>query len=223
MSSTILSTKKLSASQQELLLNAGLGFVHYNAIETPCLHAILPNDFNSYIFTSQNGLRCFLKQFPKAQKFNAFCVGEKTAQLVSEGGFEVLECTNNAKNLAKCIVKQYGQYAFLHPCGTMHREELPKILKENNVRYAQVYVYDTVLHTAHFQRKFDGVLFFSPSAVQSYVKHNDIGNSFAFCIGETTAAEAKKMTQRIVVANKPTMENVLVQSIKALGPTKKQV
>ena len=223
MSSTILSTKKLSASQQELLLNAGLGFVHYNAIETGCLQANLPNDYNSYIFTSQNGLRCFLKQFPKAQKSAAFCVGEKTAQLVSQHGFEVLEYANSAQGLAKHIVKKYAQYTFLYPCGTMHREELPKILKENNVRYAQLHVYDTVFHTAHFQRKFDGVLFFSPSGVQSYVQQNDMAKSIAFCIGETTAAAAKKVTNKIVVANKPTIENVLVQSIKTLGPAKKQV
>ena len=35
--------------------------------------------------------------------------------------------------------------------------------------------------------------------------------------------KAIKITNRIKVANKPTIENVLVQSIKALGSTKNQV
>ena len=217
MNSTILSTKKLTASQQELLLNAGLGFVHYDAIVTHCLHTELSSEFNGYLFTSQNAVRCFIKQYPKAKKSSTFCVGAKTAQYLTDQGFEVLEYADNARSLAQTIVENYPHFNFLHPCGTLRRKELEAILKENNVRYKELNVYDTVLNQTHFQRQFDGVLFFSPSGVQSYLKQNHMAQSIAFCIGETTATEAKKTTNKVVVANKPTIENVLVQSIKVLG------
>ena len=42
---------------------------------------------------------------------------------------------------------------------------------------------------------------------------NKLGNSMLFCIGNTTAAEAKKHSENIILANKPTVENVLVQAI----------
>lgn len=223
MSSTILSTKKLSASQQELLLNAGLGFVHYDAIDIHCLDAELFGEFNGYLFTSQNGVRCFLKQYPEAKKASSFCVGSKTAQYLADQGFEVLECTDDARTLAHTIVNQYPNFNFLHPCGTLRRKELAEILIKNNIRYKGLIVYDTILNEIKFQRQFDGVLFFSPSGVQSFVQHNDLAKSIAFCIGETTAAEVKKTTNKIVVANKPTIENVLVQSIKVLGEARNTI
>jgi len=155
MSSTILSTKKLGASQQELLLNAGLGFVHYNAIETRCLDFEIPNTPRYYIFTSQNAVRCFLKQYPFAEKCTTFCVGPKTSQYLREHGFEVLECAENAESLAQIISKNYAQHSFLFLCGSLRRDELPQVLKESNVRYKELHVYDTVLLTTKFKRHFD--------------------------------------------------------------------
>ena len=57
-------------------------------------------------------------------------------------------------------------------------------------------------------------MFFSPSGVKSFSIKNKINNAIAFCIGETTANEAKKITQNIIIANKASIENVLVQVIK---------
>jgi len=37
------------------------------------------------------------------------------------------------------------------------------------------------------EKRFDGILFFSPSAVESYLKSNTIKDEMCFCIGETTA------------------------------------
>ncbi|RUA10893.1 MAG: uroporphyrinogen-III synthase, partial [Flavobacteriia bacterium] len=62
----------------------------------------------------------------------------------------------------------------------------------------------------------DGILFFSPRGIQSFLLENTVKNSTLFCIGETTASEAKKHSEKIVIANKPTVENVLVQAIKEL-------
>ena len=74
-------------------------------------------------------------------------------------------------------------------------------------------VYRTHSNPKAFNRNFDGILFYSPSGIQSYLLENKLGNSMLFCIGNTTAAEAKKHSENIILANKPTVENVLVQAI----------
>ncbi|NND64229.1 MAG: uroporphyrinogen-III synthase, partial [Flavobacteriaceae bacterium] len=49
----VLSTKILSPSQKELLLNAGLSFVEYNALNVQFLEFEMPPKVENAIFTSQ--------------------------------------------------------------------------------------------------------------------------------------------------------------------------
>jgi len=51
-------------------------------------------------------------------------------------------------------------------------------------------------------------MFYSPSTVESFVRSNN-GEIIAFCIGETTAKEAKKHFDDVRVAKVPTVESVI--------------
>jgi uroporphyrinogen-III synthase len=51
-------------------------------------------------------------------------------------------------------------------------------------------------------------MFYSPSTVQSYMQNNK-ADKIAYCIGETTAAEAKKYFKDVRVAKIPTVESVI--------------
>ena len=53
-----------------------------------------------------------------------------------------------------------------------------------------------------------GVLFYSPSGIESYLQENNT-KKVAFCIGETTAEEARKHFDTVEVANMPSVESVL--------------
>ena len=120
----------------------------------------------------------------------------------------------NSEELGQIISKTYKKSSFLIFSGNLRRPELPEILNKNNIRYKEIEAYHTELNYKKFDRVFDRVLFFSPTGVQSFTKENQIANNYAFCIGETTALEAKKHTNQILIANKPTIENVLMQAIK---------
>ncbi|HMK05913.1 MAG TPA: uroporphyrinogen-III synthase, partial [Flavobacterium sp.] len=74
-------------------------------------------------------------------------------------------------------------------------------------------VYETILTPQAIHSKPNGILFFSPSAVQSYQQANKITNEMCFCIGKTTAEALEKITQDIIIANHPTVENVIVQCL----------
>ena len=226
MSSVILSTKSLSLPQKSLLLNSGIGFVEYDAISIEHQDFRLPKiDFDYLIFTSQNAVKAYLKH---RNKLNAndrknhvkevFCVGEKTRSLLEENSLKVMEVGKNALELSKKIAKSYKNCSFLWITGDKALPTLPQELTKNNIRYNQVFGYHTLLNPREFNREFDGVLFFSPSGVESYFQVNTT-EVVAFCIGETTAEAAKRFTKNIIVANKPTVENTIVQAVKHLNQT----
>jgi len=212
---TVLSTKKLSSPQKELFLNSGLGLVEYDALQIEFLDVNIPLEYTHYILTSKNSVKAFVKKIENrdTSNFQVFCVGEKTKALLEENGLRVVKMTEYASELAQYIIKEHHDDAFLFLSGNQRRDTLPKALTENNIRYKEVVVYKTHLVPRAFQRDFDGILFFSPSGIRSYLLENSIGSSTLFCIGTTTADEAKKHSDHIVIANKPTVENVLVQAI----------
>jgi len=216
---TLLSTKILAPSQKELLLNSGLGFVEYNALNIEILDIEIPTNYSNYIFTSKNGVKAFLKNCSTSNYsgHQAFCVGKKTKSFLEENGLKVKKMTENASKLGGFIVKNCKNKTFLFLSGNRRKDELPRQLEKNNIRYKEIEAYKTHLKHKKFNCGFDGILFFSPSGIKSYLKENTLGNSWAFCIGGTTASEVRTHTDKIIIANKPTVENVLAQAIKHFG------
>ncbi|WP_271768540.1 uroporphyrinogen-III synthase [Aquimarina algiphila] len=212
ISATILSAKKLTTPQKELLLNAGVRFVEYDPIQIELLNVEIKQQIQNAIFSSKNAVKAI--QNAKINIQNCFCVGATTKKLLEENGQNVVETAQNAIELAEIIVKKYKSESFLFFCGNLRRDELPEYLNQNNVHLDEQIVYKTHQTAIKFNRSFDGILFFSPSGIQSYVSENSIGESISFCIGSTTASEAKKYTNDIIIANKPTVENVIVQAVK---------
>ena len=93
----------------------------------------------------------------------------------------------------------------------MRRDTITNAFQKNNIIFEEIEVYHTHLTPHKIDNQVDGILFFSPSAVQSYVKENTITNEICFCIGATTAAELT--TNNRIIANLPTVENVIIQCI----------
>lgn len=220
--STVLSTKKLTLSQKQLLLNSGLSFVEYDAIIIeifPFTSEIKAGD--NFIITSQNGIRALLQGRMADQLLNVnfFCVGEKTAELLRSNGLRVLETANYGADLAKILVNKYKNSSFTYLCGSIRRDELPLILKDHQVNFNEIEVYSTSLNQKKFQQEFEAVLFFSPSGIQSFCSVNELKNTTAICIGKTTASEAENHTKNIITATKPTIENVIAQAAKLFGKT----
>lgn len=212
----VLSTKKLTPSQRELLLNAGLNVVEQDFIKTvpvPFKVGRLPEHL---IFTSANAVRVVLEKLgPEALSGkNIYCVGEKTAGLLMDQGYKIKEVASYGTELAGKIVEKHSEGEFLFFCGRIRRPELPKILRTEGVHLTEVIVYDTLPTPKKTGQFFQGVLFFSPSAVESYFSCNELKDGVAFCIGTTTAEEARKHTSTIVTAKKPSVENVIVQVVK---------
>ncbi len=211
---TVLSTKKLALNQKELLLNSRIGLVEYDAITIKFIDFKLEDSkIGNAIFTSKNALKAI--EGKNIEVENCFCVGEKTAAYAETRGLKISARADNAKELALQIVKEHAQKEFHFFSGNKRRNELPEILKENNINYIETRVYETSLNPRKFESEFDGILFFSPSGVKSFTEKNPL-NTTVFCIGETTALEARKHTDKIIVASKPAIENVIAKVVSNL-------
>ncbi|WP_121665996.1 uroporphyrinogen-III synthase [Mesonia aquimarina] len=210
--STILSSKILEQNQFSLLLNANINIVQYNAIHIHFHQNLdMPTQVENAIITSKNAFKAIQN---KVEIKQAFVVGNKTAELLKNAEISIAEKADYGKNLADIICKNHAEKNFHFFCGNKRRNEIPNILRENKITFIETEVYKTTLNPKKFKQEFDGVLFYSPSGVQSFVQQNKLKNTTAFCIGKTTASEAKKHTENIIIANQPTVENLIVQVVK---------
>lgn len=218
-SKRILSTKILNEPQKELLLNAGIAFVEYDAISINFNNVEKADYYENIIISSKNAMIGLAKNniLPTLNSKNWFCVGEKTKSVLEDNSMKISEIGLNSLDLAQKIIKNHQNKKFTFFCGNKRRDELPDTLREHKIDFDEVEVYKTIPSTKKIKGHFDGILFFSPSAVESFMAENKIENSIAFCIGETTASEAEKHTKNIIIASKPTIENVVVQAIKHLS------
>ena len=213
----ILSTKKLLSNQKQFLLNANFNLIEADFIKTESKPFELKNLNDNLIFTSQNAVHSLIENaqelLPKLREKNIFCVGLKTKALLEENGFNVIAYTGYAQDLAEIIALIYSKESFTFFSGNLRRDTLPDFLKEANIKFNEIEVYETQLTPQKITTPLDGILFFSPSGVESYLKDNKIKKEICFCIGNTTAEALEKATKNIVIANQPTVENTIIQCI----------
>ena len=211
----ILSTKTLSNIQKEALVNADFNVIEADFIKTEHQDFDLKNIKDNLIFTSQNAVHSIL-QHPKCDELKTkpvFCVGLKTKILLSENGFNVDVYTGYASDLSEIITLIHASDTFTFFSGNLRREILPQALKEAGVEFNEIKVYETTLTPQKIKDSVEAILFFSPSGVESYLKDNTIKKETCFCIGETTAEALQKITKNIIIAENPTIEDVIENAI----------
>ncbi|WP_445386264.1 uroporphyrinogen-III synthase [Robiginitalea sp. IMCC44478] len=200
----ILSTKILDPKMEALLKKAGFYLQQYEALEfeyIPVRTESLPA-----IFTSRNAVKaCFGNPTNKPAEIvlDCFCVGKKTAGLLKKHGQRVVAQEADAGRLAKLIIEKYTEESFIYYCSDRRLDTLPSELKAAGIPLEERIVYKTNFRKQSFENPFDGILFFSPSGVQSFLEGNELGDAWALCIGSTTAGEAKKYTDKIKIAKQP--------------------
>ena len=123
--------------------------------------------------------------------------------MLHEKGVEVLEIAASARELANLIQEKYNNWSFTYYCGNLRLDTLPRVLDSIGVSWEEIISYETHPVFKKFDKSFDGILFFSPSGVESYTSENTIAGAKAFCIGPTTALSAQKYTDRIYISESP--------------------
>lgn len=207
----LLSTKVLSDAEIRLLEGAGWQVDHYDAITIEFLTtAVAPVD-HLLIFSSRNAVVGFFNSFSK-QNLSAcrcLCVGNGAAGMLIEKGMTVLETFPTATELAGSLANKYPGNSFVYYCGNMRLDLIPDTLNDLGLSWQEATVYRTLLNPKKWDRLYDAVLFFSPSAVQSYVALNLMGTATGYCIGKTTAEALEKYTNRVLCPKTPDRKSLM--------------
>jgi len=189
----ILSTEVQQEIEQALLLSAIVVFTSVNAVEA--------------VATELN------EQRPDWQ---IFCIGHATRQRSEKyfGKGLIAGSADSAKDLARVIIDaQLNNVIFF--CGNQRRDELPRLLKENNIDVNEVVVYETVGIPREIGKKYNGILFFNPVAVKGFFQTNKLDDpTVLFAIGHTTANKIKKHSKnKIIISNVPEKKILLEKVI----------
>lgn len=211
----ILSTKKLSQTQRELFSNTNINLIESSFIQTQSIDFTIQKIHENLIFSSQNAVQSILKSsyVEQLKSHKVFCVGIKTKNLLEENGFEVIAYTDYASDLAEIITLVYSDESYTFFCGNLRRDTLPDAFSEFGIQFEEIKVYETTLTSNKISTPIDGILFFSPSGIESFLQQNSIKNEICFCIGETTAEALENTTQNIVLAEQPIVEDVITECI----------
>lgn len=145
-----------------------------------------------------------------------YCIGIATNKLVKHyfGETAIQGTATNAAELAGLIVEERKTSKLNFFCGDQRREELPSILRNNNIRVTEIEVYRTIEIQHTIDKVYQGILFFSPSAVSSFFKSNQVpASTIIFSIGATTASEIKSLTNNTIVLAELPGKDTLVKKM----------
>ena len=222
----ILSTRPLEDSLIDEANKKGIHIEVLSFIETETLQntdvqqeieqALLQSA--AVVFTSMNAVDAVTIFLDGHQpEWSIYSIGTATARLVKEyfGEESIAGTASNAAELAELIADEGDFNEVVFFCGDRRRDELPDILRSNNIKVNEIMVYQTIAVPHKIERQYDGILFFSPSAAESFFRANKLPETtLLFSIGNTTAGEIKKFSNnKIFISDKPGKENLVKKMI----------
>jgi hydroxymethylbilane synthase len=209
----IYSTKVLSRDDADKLnKEIGLKMADFITVRSNRLKGKEVNSrHEGVIITSKNAVEALLRNTdPEALDFGTiFCVGKRTKKLIERRIGPVMKSKNSARKLAEFLIEKYPNLELTYFCGNLRRDELPDLLSEAGVAIREIESYQTLFSPQKMEDTVNGILFYSPSGITSFLKLNKPADRVAFCIGETTATEARKHFKEVVVTSMPTTGSLI--------------
>lgn len=225
----ILSTRPVSDSLAATALAHNIKLDALSFIETEAIESVEVQQeieqaaiqLATVVFTSMNAVVavCSLLE-GHVPEWRIYCIGHKTQELVTVyfGETAIAGTADNAAELASHIIESEAEEVFFF-CGNKRRDELPLKLQEHHILVNEVIVYHT-RHLPHkVEKKYDAVLFFSPSAVESFFSQNRLAkDTVVYVIGSTTGNEvARYCANPVVVSQAPAKDALVLRAIEDLG------
>ncbi|WP_165929474.1 uroporphyrinogen-III synthase [Pseudocnuella soli] len=161
-------------------------------------------------FTSMNAVDVVRQHIDQKPDWRIYAIGNTTKQLVEQHLGPVSGTAEYGGDLADAIIRN-GETAVTFFCGDIRRDELPGKLQDAGIELNEVVVYRTISLPQKLTKAYNGILFYSPSAVHAFFEENGLPEStILFAIGHTTAAALNTYTQnRIYVADSPSKEGLV--------------
>ena len=222
---TILSTKKLKPSLVRIAEAAGIAVLQHDFIKTVSI--VDENGVRELsaagewlVFTSKQAVKIYgniQKSMEAVQDHKIYCLQGETLKAASKlTNCEIAGVAHDAASLATLIIKDGRATSLSFVCGKMRRNDLSTALRAAGITVKEIPVYDTVYNGKPIGESYKALLFFSPSAVESYFQTNILQAALpAFCIGNTTASSFREHSNNpVTVATEPSQEAMVEACIK---------
>lgn len=227
---SILSTRPIDESLIEEARRLNIETDVLSFIETEAIHTIevqqeIENAFlqsTAVVFTSMNAVEAvadtLLEELPD---WRIYSIGNTTQKLVKKyfGEQSIAGTANSAAELAELIAEEGYDDEVIFFCGDQRRDELPDILRKNDIEVNEIVVYETVAVPHKLNKQYHGILFFSPSAVESFFSNNKVNEqTVLFAIGNTTANAIKKYSNnKIIICDEPGKDSLFQKMMEYFG------
>ena len=220
----ILSTRPLSKAVVDDALQLGIAIEEVSFIQTvPIVDKNIQKELETFstqpitaVFTSMNAVDAVAAAIGRKVAWTVYSIGSATERLVEEKfGVTVKESAAYAAELADKIIRDAPAEIHFF-CGNIRRDLLPQKLSEAGIKVHERVVYQTVETPKRILKHFDGILFYSPSAVRSFFSVNTVDEGTTlFAIGTTTAEALQPYSkQNVIIATHPGKEELVQQAIR---------
>jgi len=201
---SILSTRLLAQTSIDKALAHGIRvdtvpFIDISFTKAEILQAqILPllTQSATVVFTSSNAVKSVSRFLNDTlPDWNIYCLSTATKDAVVEvfGQQSIIGAAHDGTALAQLIVADAPVNKIVFFCGNLRRNIIPDALKQQGKAVQEVIAYETVATPQNIHQTYNGIMFFSPSAVDSFFSVNIIPEAtICYAIGKTTADSLKK-------------------------------
>ncbi|MEP7279287.1 MAG: uroporphyrinogen-III synthase [Bacteroidota bacterium] len=223
---SILSTRPLpqalvdEAAEQNIIIDL-LSFIETEPIQSVEVQQEIEQALLRYavvIFTSMNAVEAVAAYMQSTTPdWLIYCIGQTTLRLVEKyfGEASIGGTANNATELAELVARDAPANELIFFCGDQRRNELPDILRGHDMEVLEITVYHTISTPHAIDKKYNGILFFSPTAAESFFSKNKAStNTILFAIGNTTTDTLKKhSTATVITAGTPGKDSLVEKVI----------
>lgn len=208
----ILSTKLLREATMNQFSAAGIEVVvkPFIRIDISGNITLPPAQKADAIITSVNALQALTgirHQLPPFQTI--YCISGKTEARVRETFDARIIARPYASELVAIMREATHVYPLWFFKGNKALPTIPDGLAQAGIPFHAIEVYQNTAIPHVLREDFEAILFFSPTAVESFVQYNIIpDNTITFAIGKTTAAALRPYAKQVVISEVPTEESV---------------
>ncbi len=164
------------------------------------------------IFTSANAVKAVAQSLANPPAWGIFCISGSTKKAVQQffPGSKILGSAPYGDILADKILQRKEVSEVLFFCGSRRLDTIPQTLSNAGIAVQELVVYETTLTPVKIDSAYQGILFFSPSAVESFFQLNRLSSdTTVFAIGETTADALRKHCDDVRVSAETTQQGIL--------------
>jgi len=187
---------------------------------TPILSSNIINEIKTLstqkiiaIFTSMNAVEAVTNQIKNDSHWNIYCLSGTTKDLIINfwGKESIIATAKNSSELCEKIVQNRNEFPIYFFAGDQRLDSLPAMLNKHSIHFTELLVYSTIPTPKKLEANFDGIVFFSPSAVHSFFSNNVIDAEVVlFSIGDTTKATIESYTKnKIIMSDFPSKEMMI--------------